>query len=97
MVKTRNSSGLRIAMFAYTEYITDPRVRREAQALAARGDTVDFLCLRQPPVQDRTYPDRWFTVDGVNVCQLPFGKYQGGNQIAYLLSTSSSPSWGSCG
>ena len=73
-------------MFAYTEYITDPRVRREAQALAARGDTVDFLCLRQPPVQDRVYPDRWFTVDGVNVCQLPFKKYQGTNQIAYLMS-----------
>lgn len=73
-------------MFAYTEYMTDPRVRREAQALTARGDQVDFLCLRQPPLNDQTYPKGWFTVDGVNVCQLPFKKYQGTNQIAYLLS-----------
>jgi glycosyltransferase involved in cell wall biosynthesis len=73
-------------MFAYTEYITDPRVRREAQALAMRGDTVDFLCLRQPPVGDQTFRKGWFTVEGVNVCQLPFKKYQGANQIAYLLS-----------
>lgn len=73
-------------MFAYTEYMTDPRVRREAQALAARGDTVDFLCLQQPPLKDTTYDQRWFTVDGVNVCQLPLKKYQGTNQIAYLLS-----------
>jgi glycosyltransferase involved in cell wall biosynthesis len=73
-------------MFAYTEYMTDPRVRREAQALAARGDQVDFLCLRQPPLNEQTYPNRWFMVDGVHVCQLPFKKYQGTNQIAYLLS-----------
>jgi glycosyltransferase involved in cell wall biosynthesis len=73
-------------MFAYTEYMTDPRVRREAQALAARGDQVDFLCLRQPPLTDQTFPNRWFTVEGVHVCQLPFKKYQGTNQIAYLMS-----------
>ena len=85
-MKTRNTTGLRICMFAYTEYLTDPRVRREAQALTARGDSVDFLCLRQPPTQNQTFPTRWFTVDGVNVCQLPFKKYQGTNQIAYLMS-----------
>lgn len=75
--------GLRVCMFAYTEYLTDPRVRREAQALAERGDTVDFLCLRQPEVDARV---RWQTVQGVNLCYLPFKKYQGSSQIAYLFS-----------
>lgn len=70
-------------MFAYTEYLTDPRVRREAQALAERGDQVDFLCLRPPAPADAP---RWQTVQGVHVCSLPFKKYQGANQIAYLVS-----------
>ncbi len=70
-------------MLAYTEYLTDPRVRREAQALAERGDQVDFLCLRQPGVDPR---QRWQTVQGVHLCYLPFAKYQGGSQIAYLFS-----------
>ncbi len=70
-------------MLAYTEYLTDPRVRREAKALADRGDQVDFLCLRQPGTETAT---RWQYVDGVYVRSLPFKKYQGGNQIAYLFS-----------
>ncbi len=71
-------------MLAYTEYLTDPRVRREAQALAERGDSVDFLCL-QPPGAAKNAP-RWETVQGVHICYLPFKKYQGSNQLAYLLS-----------
>jgi len=70
-------------MLAYTEYLTDPRVRREAQALAARGDSVDFLCLRQPKGQPTP---QWETIDGVQVCHLPIRKYQGTSQIAYLFS-----------
>ena len=35
-------------MLAYTFYPIDPRVRREAEALAMRGDTVDFICLQEP-------------------------------------------------
>ena len=77
------TQGLRVAMFAYTEYLTDPRVRREAQALAERGDQVDFLCLRQPGVEPSV---RWQMVQGVHLCYLPFNKYQGSSQIAYLLS-----------
>ncbi len=73
-------------MFAYTEYQTDPRVRREAKALADRGDQVDFLCLRQPRVEGQPRPPRWEQIDGVSVCHLPFDKYQGASQIAYLFS-----------
>jgi glycosyltransferase involved in cell wall biosynthesis len=73
-------------MFAYTEYQTDPRVRREAKALADRGDRVDFLCLRQPRAKGQPPAPRWEQLDGVSVCHLPFGKYQGSSQLAYLLS-----------
>jgi glycosyltransferase involved in cell wall biosynthesis len=87
LVETAKRTGLRVGMLAYTEYLTDPRVRREAQALADRGDQVDFLCLRQPGSPSRRkVRSHWQDVDGVHVCYLPFKKYQGGNQIAYLLS-----------
>jgi glycosyltransferase involved in cell wall biosynthesis len=72
---------LQIAMLAYTEYAADPRVRREAGALAARGDQIDFLCLQDHPAQPR-----WEIVDGVNLCHLPCSKYQGTNALAYLFS-----------
>lgn len=80
------TTGVRVGMLAYTEYLTDPRVRREAQALAERGDYVDFFCLSQPKGDAAGRGERWQDVDGVHVCYLPFKKYQGGNQIAYLLS-----------
>ena len=34
-------------MIAYTYYLSDPRVRREAETLAERGDMVDFICLQR--------------------------------------------------
>ena len=37
---------MHIGMIAYTEYYRDSRVKREAEALTARGDEVDFLCLK---------------------------------------------------
>ena len=33
----------KIPMIAYTHHLSDPRVRREAEALAERGDQVDFI------------------------------------------------------
>jgi len=36
----------RVCMVAFTDFATDARVRREAEALAERGDTVDVICLR---------------------------------------------------
>jgi len=73
-------------MFAYTEYATDPRVRREAKALADRGDQVDFLCLRPPVTKGAPRPPKWEMIDGVHIRYLPYQKYQGSNQIAYLFS-----------
>ncbi len=73
-------------MIAYTEYLIDPRVRREAECLADRGDNVDFLCLRQPKNVADSKPAQWETIDGVRVCHLPMYKYQGESSFAYLLS-----------
>jgi glycosyltransferase involved in cell wall biosynthesis len=34
----------RVCMVAYTDYIGDTRIRREAEALVERGDSVDLIC-----------------------------------------------------
>ena len=39
---------LRILMIAYTTFSRDARVKRHADALAARGDHVDAICLEEP-------------------------------------------------
>jgi glycosyltransferase involved in cell wall biosynthesis len=43
--KSRSSPNLKICMLAYTAYKSDNRVRRYAEALAARGDQVDVIAL----------------------------------------------------
>lgn len=37
---------MKICMITYSLYEMDPRVRREAESLASRGDAVDVICLR---------------------------------------------------
>lgn len=65
-------------MVVVSEYESDPRVRRQAEALAARGDEVTVLALDAPgrPAVD--------TVDGVRVVHLPTRKYRGSSAKAYL-------------
>ena len=41
------SDSPRVCMVAYTHYESDPRVRREAEALIDAGMRVDFLALRR--------------------------------------------------
>jgi glycosyltransferase involved in cell wall biosynthesis len=68
----------KICMIAYTRYASDPRVRREAEALAARGDRVDFICVKEKdPGAPRTY-------DGVNLFPISAGRYQGDSTLSYL-------------
>jgi glycosyltransferase involved in cell wall biosynthesis len=69
---------LRVAAVAYTYYRSDPRVRREAEALAARGDEVVVLCLRAPgePAEE--------TVRDVRVRHLRLSRYRGGNSLLYV-------------
>lgn len=66
-------------MVAYTHYRSDPRVRREAEALSKAGHAVTVFCLTEdgePPAA---------TVDGVEVLGILAGRYRGGNPLAYLL------------
>ena len=70
----------RVGMVAYTYYRSDPRVRREAEALAQRGDEVEFFCLRKPgePAVE--------TVEGVTVRHLGMERYRGGSTALYVAS-----------
>jgi len=70
----------RIAMVAYSYYASDPRVQREAEALATRGDEVVFYCLRKPgePAEE--------SLREVKVRHLPMARYRGGNSILYMGS-----------
>jgi glycosyltransferase involved in cell wall biosynthesis len=65
-------------MVVISEYESDPRVRRQAEALVARGDEVTVVALNAPgrPAVD--------TVDGVRVVHLPTRKYRGSSAMAYL-------------
>jgi glycosyltransferase involved in cell wall biosynthesis len=69
-----------ILMIAYTNYETDPRVIRAAEAAAEAGFEVDFLALRRPgqPAQQQR--------NGVNVIRLPQERYRGGSRIGYVLA-----------
>lgn len=65
------AKSLRVCLVAAAEYDWHPRLRRHAEALAARGDSVTAVVLRagdRPPCE---------VVDGVRVVRLPVRKYRG--------------------
>src|SRR5437016_14250467 len=62
-------------MIAYTRYAYDSRVKRHAQALAARGDHVDVICLENVEQGYR---------NGVNVIALRQQRYRGSSRLKYL-------------
>ena len=65
-------------MLAHSYYEEDPRVRREAEALAAAGHRVEVFALRRP---DDPSP---VTIDGVTVHRLPVQRHQGARLRVYL-------------
>jgi glycosyltransferase involved in cell wall biosynthesis len=67
-------------MVAYTNYLTDARPRREAEALASRGDEVDFIALSE---HGRPSNEK---ICGVHVRRLALVRYRGGSSTKYLLS-----------
>ena len=69
-----------VCMIAYTDYVGDARVRREAETLAANGFNV--VCLTTKNGASR----RRFTVDGVEVRELGVAKYRGKSTAAYFVS-----------
>lgn len=70
----------KICMLAFTHYLTDARVRREAEALAARGDEVDLVCCRSKTLATKRIHN------GVRLYPLRGLKYRGGSTVAYLFS-----------
>ena len=62
----------RICHVAQSYYARDPRVRREAEALAEAGFQVDVICLRDAGEK------RFEVINGVNVRRLPLTRRSGG-------------------
>lgn len=64
--------AVRIASVVFSFYPADPRVRREAEALAETGCCVDVLCLRREKEKQEE------EVNGVHVFRLPANRIRGG-------------------
>lgn len=70
----------RICMIAYSEYLSDARIRREAESLAQRGDQVDLICL---PHEQRARPS---SLNGVHLYPLKVSRYRGHSTWRYTWS-----------
>jgi glycosyltransferase involved in cell wall biosynthesis len=67
-------------MVAYSDYVFDARIRREAETLVSNGFNVTCLKLRNGAARTR------YVLNGVNVRELTVPKYQGKSRAAYLRS-----------
>jgi glycosyltransferase involved in cell wall biosynthesis len=72
-------TGQRAAVLLYSHYPSDPRPRREAEALADAGMEVDLICLLEEPGQPACE-----TINGVNVRRVPIRRRRGG-KVTYIL------------
>ena len=70
---------MRLGMVVHAYYPHDVRVRRQCEALADRGDTVDLVCLRA----DGETPTE--TIWNVNVHRLPVRHRRGQGPVGYLF------------
>ncbi len=70
----------RVCMVAYTHYQFDSRVRREAEALVQRGDSVDFICLEDDNGENPEYHN------GVRLIKISSKRYRGSDARMYLTS-----------
>jgi glycosyltransferase involved in cell wall biosynthesis len=77
-----NKMKKHICMIAYTHYLEDNRVRREAETLASLPEyDVSVLSLKYPYSLPKTY-----TKNGVTIRELRYDKYRGNSNFRYLLS-----------
>lgn len=70
---------MRVCMLAYTFYENDNRVRRYAETLARRGDTVDAIALRRPG------QDSFEVIRGVNVHRIQRRTKDEKHPLTYLF------------
>jgi glycosyltransferase involved in cell wall biosynthesis len=68
----------KVCMVAYTNYLHDSRVCREAESLVQRGLRVDCFCLNE------NGHARMDVVNGVNIYRLPLFKYRGSSSFKYV-------------
>jgi glycosyltransferase involved in cell wall biosynthesis len=71
-----------VCMVAYSDYVFDARIRREAETLAASGFKVTCLKTKTGARSD----PRRYVMNGVEVYELGIRKYQGKKTLAYFLS-----------
>ncbi|MBI2378165.1 MAG: glycosyltransferase [Deltaproteobacteria bacterium] len=71
---------IRVAAIAYTHYESDPRVRREAEILARRGDDVTVWCLRREGQAAEGYSN------GVRLLRIDLPRYRGSSARNYVAS-----------
>src|SRR5260370_30949541 len=69
----------RVLFIAYSTYICDPRMKRHAEALVARGDSVDVICLA---------PEQQTELNGVNLVALAMPRYRGARRLGYARAYS---------
>jgi glycosyltransferase involved in cell wall biosynthesis len=75
-----HGTPVQVCMIAYTNYLMDGRVRREAEALASAGFQITCLTPRNASNARR------FVVDGVEVRELGVAKYRGKGTLTYIQS-----------
>src|SRR5215471_13230653 len=80
---SENNSTQRVAMLAHTVYVFDPRVRREAEALAQQGFEVHVVSLTEEGFATQPQP-KTAMVNGVHVHRLPIKKKRG-SSLRYLF------------
>ncbi len=71
----------KICMIAYTNYLSDARVRREAETLASLPE-FEVSCL---VLKENSSP-RAYTVDGVQILELDTLKYRGKSNLRYITA-----------
>jgi glycosyltransferase involved in cell wall biosynthesis len=86
-LEDRQLHGRRAAVLLFSHYPADPRPRRAAEALAARGVDIDLICLR-----DGSEPAHQ-TYGRISVTRVPLKRHRGGRvgyvgQYAAFLSLS---------
>jgi glycosyltransferase involved in cell wall biosynthesis len=69
---TREGLMARVCMIVFNDYVSDARVRREAEALVERGDSVDCICLCREDIT---------SLHGVQLFPLSSTKYRGASRL----------------
>jgi glycosyltransferase involved in cell wall biosynthesis len=72
-------SGKRVVVVLYSDYPSDPRPRRAAEALAKEGAVVEMICLRERNDQPRRE-----IFNGVDVTRVPLRRRRAG-KMSYLV------------